>query len=435
MDTPKVCLGGFEEGMVLEKRYLLERLYCKTEEAAVWQVCDRLLGISCFALQTLSGDKKRLRILARQIESLGVLSQNPVVLLAIKCIGQTEFLLFSMSRTEQKPDAMEAVLRARSKTAEEEKPCFSHAEPDTEMQKKQALANGTVLGNRYRVMDCIGIGGFGILYLCEDMLLWRLVAVKEYFPAEWAWREEAYVTVKRSQYVEAYRYGMQSFRKEAQLAARFIHNPQIVTVYDILEENDTAYLIMEYISGISIGREMRKRAYRPFTVREMADILFPVMDALQALHGQGIVHSDISPGNIMRSEEGKIFLIDLGAAKYIADRQPGLGAAFLKTDYAAPEQYLTVREGIPRDEGPWTDVYACGATMYYLLTGQKPPDVMQRLNQKKPDIVLPKKCRWKHAKQWMRLINCAMALEIRQRMDSVEKLREEVRSLLDKTGN
>ena len=238
------------------------------------------------------------------------------------------------------------------------------------------------------------------------------------------------MTVKKSQMLEAYWYGMQSFYKEARISARFIHTPHMVTIYDVLEANDTVYLVMEYISGISVGRAMRARGYQPYSTGEMAELLFPVMEALEAVHEEKIIHSDISPGNIMRSDEGEIFLIDMGAAKYALDSQPALSAAFLKLDYAAPEQYRTAREGIPKDEGPWTDVYALGATMYYLLTGEKPPDVMRRLGAKDTAIRFSGKCRWKHRRKWKKLLNRAMSLEIRERIGTVAELREGVRALL-----
>lgn len=213
--------------------------------------------------------------------------------------------------------------------------------------------------------------------------------------------------------------------------AKFIHTPHAVTIYDVMEANDTAYLVMEYISGTSIGREMRERNYRPYEPQEMGDILFPVLEALHAFHEQKIIHSDLSPGNIMRSKEGEIFLVDMGAAKYALNCQPVLSAAFLKLDYAAPEQYQTAKEGIPKNEGPWTDIYALGATTYYLLTGQKPPDVMQRLTGKKTDVVLPRRCGLKKKRRWEKLINHAMALDIRERIHSVEELREEMGRLLE----
>jgi serine/threonine protein kinase len=285
------------------------------------------------------------------------------------------------------------------------------------------------LGERYQILDCIGIGGFGIVYLCNDRYLRRLAAVKEYFPEEWALREEPYVDVKSSLYLEAFRFGLQSFEKEAKIQSQLLYTPHVAGIYDLFEENDTMYLVMEYISGVSIGREMRAREYRPYSPKEMAEILVPVMEALAVIHEKRIVHSDISPGNIMRAADGEIYLIDMGAAKYTLDSQPALSAAFLKIDYAAPEQYRTAKEGIPKDEGPWTDIYSLGATMYYLLTGQKPVDVVTRLGSKKPGVVLPRKCKCPNRKKWEKLINHACELEIGKRISSVEELSRQVSDL------
>lgn len=455
MKTPRICRGCFREwegeescpfcgwepekeyetvfgwtiGDVFEKRYLLGMLYCRTDKAAIWRIYDNILGISCFVLRVASEAIDDFWQMAVRIEKSGHLSGNPVKLLSVKSLGQNRALLFSQEDFYGKADAVQAVLRARSREMPDMPDVSEELDADSEIE--QALPKGTVLDGRYQILKCIGIGGFGIIYLCQDLPLHRLVAVKEYFPAEWAEREDTYVAVKRSQMVEAYRFGVQSFNKEAKLSAKFIHTPHIVTVYDVLEANDTVYLVMEYISGISIGREMRARGYRPYEPKEMAEILFPVMEALEVLHGEKVIHSDISPGNIMRSKDGEIFLIDLGAAKYALDSQPVLSAAFLKPDYAAPEQYRSAREGIPRDEGPWTDAYALGATMYYLLTGQKPPDAMTRLGRKNIEVALPKKCKIKHGKQWTMLLNRAMAPEVSERIRSVKEFREELQKLLE----
>ena len=418
---------GWKQGGVFAKRYLLGMAYCRTEHAAVWRIYDKVLGISCFALQREDSDKP-LYPLAVRLRKAGCAGENQVKLLVARELGGKDALLFSMKDLEGKQEILEAVLEAEETEPE---PAEDSVKPEVEEQKRdQVLPSGTLLDGRYRILECIGIGGFGILYLCRDLGLRRMVAVKEYFPAEWAERDETYVTVKKSQMLEAYWYGMQSFYKEARISARFIHTPHMVTIYDVLEANDTVYLVMEYISGISVGRAMRARGYQPYSTGEMAELLFPVMEALEAVHEEKIIHSDISPGNIMRSDEGEIFLIDMGAAKYALDSEPALSAAFLKLDYAAPEQYRTAREGIPKDEGPWTDVYALGATMYYLLTGEKPPDVMRRLGAKDTAIRFSGKCRWKHRRKWKKLLNRAMSLEIRERIGTVAELREGVRALL-----
>lgn len=455
MKMPKVCRGCFKEweegekrcphcgwepggacetiwgwtaGDVFEKRYLLGMAYCATEDAVTWRIYDNLLKISCFVLCTADESAESLRGRREQIRRACHHREASVKLLAIKTIGGKRVLVYSM---EELPDGAEVLGEVfREGVCREEAPACMTESPEPESRKEQALLNGTVLDGRYRILDCIGVGGFGMIYLCEELLMGRLTAVKEYFPSEWAEREQPYVAVKQSRMVEAYRFGLQSFYKEARILAKFIHTPHIVTAYDVLEANDTAYLVMEYIPGISIGREMRAREYQPYKPGEMADIILPVAEALEALHSSGILHSDISPANVMRGEEGEIFLIDLGAASDMLDAQPSFSAAFLKPDYAAPEQYRTAREGIPRDEGPWTDVYALGATMYYLLTGRKPMDAASRLGAKNPTVVLPGRFRLKYGGKWGKLINHAMALEIQERIKGAAELKEEIRKLL-----
>ena len=419
---------GHRTGDVLEKRYLLGMVYVKTETDVVWRIYDHMLGIPHFALRTASGDARKLRHLAGRIRRIGEQTGGSPKLLSLKKLGDADVLLFSMEDDDALRAELRGALQAKEPETEEEKSSLDDLSP--EQKRENVLPDGTVLDGRLRILDCIGIGGFGIVYLCEDIPLRRLVAVKEFFPEQWAERDGLYVAVKKSQFLEAYRFGLKSFHKEVKISAKFLHTPHLVTAYDAFDENDTAYLVMEYLEGISAGRAMRLRDYRPYEPKEMAELLFPVMDALTKMHEQWIVHSDISPANIMRSEDGDVSLIDMGAAKYALDSQPTLAAAFLKPDYAAPEQYRTAKEGIPRDEGAWTDVYALGATMYYLLTGQKPPNVIERLGSKKPDIVLPKGCRLKRFRKWEKLLNCAMALDRRQRIDSAEKLKEAVQKLL-----
>lgn len=456
METPKVCRGCFREweagnavcprcgwepgrkyedvlgwrtGDVFEKRYLLGMPYCRISDGAVWRIYDTVLGIGCLVLRVITEEEESpLYLLAARLAGSAEPLQNQVRLMAIKPIDNKSVLLFSIEEQEKSAEALKKVLGEKERT--EARPDIRRP-PVSAQEREQALTPGTMLDGRYQILECIGVGGFGIIYLCWDLPLLRLVAVKEYFPAEWAAREEQYVTVKKSQMLEAYRFGMKSFYQEARIMARFIHTPHVVTIYDVLEANDTAYLVMDYIPGISIGREMRKRGYQPYAPAEALEILLPAAEALSAFHEEKIVHSDISPGNIMRSEKGEIFLIDMGAAKYMRYSRPVLSAAFLKLEYAAPEQYRTAKEGIPKDEGPWTDVYALGATIYYLLTGRKPPDVMQRLSGKKPEVSLPVGCRLKHKKRWARLINRAMALDMRERIGSAEELGEELRKLVE----
>lgn len=457
METPRVCLGCFSEweeenkecphcgwnptressdvfqwktGAVFEQRYLLGELYVKKKDIAIWRMYDNLLGISCFVLRGAKDEKETLLFWARQ---MGKKDEEPSPeILSLKKIDGKDVLVFSLKDKFLSPEQFEQDFFKDAITDSEEEQCEIPKRERSKVweEKTQVLRPGILLEERYRILDCIGIGGFGITYLCEDVNLHREVAVKEYFPAEWAERDEQYVAVKQSGLVEAYRFGMQSFLKECQITAKFIHEPHVVTIYDVLQANDTVYLVMEYIEGISIGREFRMKKYQPYTPKEVSEILFPVLDALDAIHEKRIVHSDISPGNIMRAKSGKIVLIDMGAAKYNLESQPVLSAAFLKIDYAAPEQYRTAKEGIPKDEGPWTDLYAVGATMYYLLTGHKPVDVISRLNGKDTRLVSPWKYRMRLSGKWMKLIRRAMELEWKERIGSARELKEEMRKLL-----
>ncbi len=456
MEMPKVCLGcfsqwdeeapacphcgwepggeyeevlGWRSGIVLEKRYLLGKLFCQEQDTAGWRAYDNLLKLPCFLLRRREDTEENLFILAQRLGAVSESRGGFLEVLSVKPLGHKNVLIFSMKDRYMPVSVFRLYLllalgdrtvRCEGRESYTENPG----------KKGQALPVGTCLDKRYRVMDCIGAGGFGIIYLCEDEILHRSVAVKEYFPSEWAKRDGEYVAVKTSAMVEAYRYGMRSFLKEAVITAGFIHSPGIVTIYDVIEENDTVYLLTEYIPGSSIGRELRGRGYKPYTTTGMAKIMLPVLDALEEIHDKGIVHSDISPGNIMRSREGEIRLIDLGASKYFLESQPPLSAAFLKPDYAAPEQYRTAREGSPRDEGPWTDIYGAGAAMYYLLTGHKPTDVLTRLSGKNPDLVPPRKYKVKLSKHWMSLIHRAMALKKEERISSAAELGREIRKLL-----
>ena len=438
MEKPKICRGCFKEwnaadtvcpccgwepemeyesvfgwrtGDVFEKRYLLGMPYCRIADIAVWRIYDTVLSIGCLVLRVMPEEKETLYRLAERMQKEAHCLNNSIVLMAVKDIGVRSALLFSIKEQESCADALQKVL------AEEIQPCDPpdiRETPEYVQKKDSALAPGTMLGGRFEILECIGIGGFGIVYRCLDLSLHRIAAVKEYFPEEWAEREEQYVTVKKSRMREAYWFGLKSFYQEAQIMAKLMHTSHVAPVYDVMEANDTAYLIMRYIPGISIGREMRERNYQPYKPGEIMEIMLPVLETLSEFHSRKIIHGDISPGNIMRSEEGNIFLVDMGAASY-----------------AAPEQYQTAKKGIPENEGSWTDVYALGATVYYLLTGQKPPDVMQRLSGKRADVVLPKRCRLKHKRQWTKFFNHAMALSIQERIHTVEELEEELRKLLE----
>lgn len=454
MAAPKICMGCFSEwegraqcpycgwnpdeasekeegvwavGDVIGGRYLFGNLLCITEDMAVWRVYDNDLGIVCYFIRKLKASVEELEILARKLQSVNRWKRNYLVVLGIKAVERRNFLLISV---KEKHFTEEEFLRLSNHYPIQQDETITELIYDFDnAYRDRILPEHILLDGRYQVLGCIGVGGFGITYLCEDSMMHRNVAVKEYFPVEWAEREGTDVAVQSSRLLEPYRVGLESFYKEAKMAANFIHTRHIITIYDIFAANDTAYMVMDYIAGISIGREMRMRAYRPYSPQEMADIVLPLLEPLAEIHNRKMVHSDVSPGNIMRGQNGEICLIDMGAAKYSLETQPVLSTAFLKKDYAAPEQYRTAKTGIPEDEGPWTDLYAVGAMMYYLLTGHKPTDAVSRLQGKSTDLVPPKKYKVKVSKQWMNLIHWCMALECRERMDSAPELAKQIRKL------
>lgn len=412
------CLGD-----VLEKRYLVGNIYYESEEEhiVIFYVYDKLLSIPCMAL-IKEGDEASYTQIAKRLQASYKGESGNLVILAIKMLQGKQVLLFSLENRHMPTSIFEICLHSSFK--EEER----HMSDRKVQKREHVLPSGVVLDERYRIEECIGVGGFGITYLCEDILLDRPVAIKEYFPSEWAEREETYVLIKQSKMLSAYRYGMESFMKEISITAKFIHTPHIPSVYDAFEANDTLYMVMEYVDGISVGRMMKIREYRPLEPEEVATVILPVLDALEAVHDKNIVHSDISPGNILYTENGSIYLIDMGAAKYTLDSQSVLDAIFLKIEYAAPEQYRTAVERKPADEGPWTDIYALGATMYFILTGNKPVDVISRLNGTNEDLGMDLKEEISVA--WAGILDETMALDRTERIQSVPELRRKIEELV-----
>lgn len=414
---------GWKTGDVFDKRYLVGELYYITEQrdVAAWRIYDDILGVSCFAVLVEDDDRDHLRNIAAKLNK--EIESNGIVIQAIKNIDKRKVLLFSLRDKYMNADVFQGIIETEIQLEDGELP-----EPDNETAREHVLTAGSILDDRYRIIDCIGIGGFGITYMCEDIFLHRIVGIKEYYPAEWVDREETYVCVKTSDLLNPYRYGMQSFMKEIKITAKFMHVPHMVTIYDAFMANDTVYMVMEFILGISIGRELRTKGYKPYDITEVVDVVLPVMNALEEMHNRRIIHSDVSPGNIMVTERREIYLIDMGAAKYNLETQPPLSAAFLKIDYAAPEQYRTAREGKASAEGPWTDIYALGATMYYMLTGIKPPDVISRLNGKDADLTEGLIDRIPVV--WMELLQKMMELEPKNRISTIPALRQLIESIV-----
>ncbi len=233
------------------------------------------------------------------------------------------------------------------------------------------LKPGTLLKNRYLIGNSLGQGGFGITYIGRDILLNKRVAVKEFYPNGYAYRNHkvtAIITITSSGQT-VFRNAKRRFLEEAQTLARFSEDSGIVSVQDFFEENNTAYIVMEYLDGITLKRFVEEKGKVP--ADPLIRVMLPLIKALGKVHEQGIIHRDISPDNIMLLRNGSIKLLDFGAAREVGGDKSL--SVMLKPGYAPEEQYRSRGK-----QGPWTDVYALCATMYFCLTGIKPDESVER---------------------------------------------------------
>lgn len=229
------------------------------------------------------------------------------------------------------------------------------------------------LEDRYIIGNLISFGGFGITYKAWDIHMEKVVAIKEHFPSQGglAHRIPGTKTVsafnlKRKAEYEA---SVERFKAEAHFMAKFNSHKNIVNVFNCCEDNGTAYLCMEYLDGWNLSEYTKMRGGR-LSVEETLKIAFAVIDALKDVHKAGVLHRDIAPDNIFITKDGRIKLIDFGAARFDTSAEKTL---ILKIGYAPPEQY-----NVKSEQGPYTDIYALGATLYHVLTGIKPDESKNR---------------------------------------------------------
>lgn len=237
------------------------------------------------------------------------------------------------------------------------------------------LSYGTILHDKYWIGEAIGEGGFGITYVGQDQTLDLKVAVKEYYPTNLVNRNHtssARITANVGAAEEIFSKGKENFLKEARILAKFSAEPNIVCVRDFFEENNTAYIVMDYLEGITLKEYVEQTGRMSF--EKAYEILSPIMKALDKVHSQGLIHRDISPSNIMILNDRQVKLLDFGAARDFSNLDGRSLSVMLKPGYAPEEQYRT--KGL---QGPWTDVYAICATMYKMVTGMTPEDAMNRV--------------------------------------------------------
>ena len=225
------------------------------------------------------------------------------------------------------------------------------------------LPMGTKLDDKIVIGRVMGKGGFGVTYLGYDLRMDKTIAVKEYYPNGIAYRSPSgtEVSVADTKSAETFEKGAEKFYTEAEMVAQFNGNPNIVSVYDYFRANNTVYLIMEYLSGITLKNYVKKHGR--LTDGQALFVIDKIAAALSITHSAGVLHRDISPDNIMICMDGKIKLIDFGAARQIMAESSSNLTVVMKPGYTPIEQYT--KKG---RQGAWTDIYSLGVSVYYALT-------------------------------------------------------------------
>ena len=236
----------------------------------------------------------------------------------------------------------------------------------------------------YEIVSILGQGGFGITYLAEDSNLEQRVAIKEFLPVELAVRDhDSSLHPLSDGHSDTYGWGLNRFLAEAQTLARFRH-PNIVRVVSVFETNNTAYMVMEYEQGTSLEDALKFR--RVEGEEPLLGLLFPLLEGLSLVHQAGFIHRDIKPDNIYLREDGVPVLLDFGSARQALGVETRTLTTLVSPGFAPFEQYNATRDS--DRQGPWTDIYSLGATLYRAVSGKGPPDAIMRANaalEGKPD--------------------------------------------------
>jgi serine/threonine protein kinase len=255
----------------------------------------------------------------------------------------------------------------------------------TETAQAHTLRSGTTLDS-YQIHQVLGIGGFGITYKAIDLNLDCLVAIKEYFPAQFAVRAQdgQHIQPKSTTDQTTYEFGLQRFMDEARLLAKFA-DPNIVRVRRYIEDNGTAYIIMDYEEGLPLSRYLMRCT--TLSEAEVKMVFQPILNGLHTVHAMNFLHRDIKPPNIYLRTGGTPVLLDFGAARQ-AVNQHGRDVTNLGTHFYAPYEQFTDSD----QQGPWTDIYGLGATLYHCMTGHAPVSSLERISaahSKRHDPLIP----------------------------------------------
>jgi serine/threonine protein kinase len=280
------------------------------------------------------------------------------------------------------------------------------------------LPVGTRVGE-FEVRGVLGSGGFGIVYLAWDHALEREVALKEYMPGTLAGRGEGLaVSVRSHGMADTFALGLKSFVNEARMLARFDH-PSLVKVYRFWEDNGTAYMVMPRYVGRTL-RQVRAGMVVPPTEAACRRVLDALLSALEVLHKEGVFHRDIAPDNILLGDDGLPVLLDFGAARRVIGEGNKALTSIMKPHFAPLEQYA---DQSAMRQGPWTDLYALGGTIYFLITGREPvPAASRALHDDQPRLtdLRPADC----TQAFLAVVDWMLALKPAERPQSVHMLRD-----------
>jgi serine/threonine protein kinase len=280
----------------------------------------------------------------------------------------------------------------------------------------------------YEIASVLGVGGFGITYKGYDHSLHCDVAIKEYLPSGLALRTADGTTVipKSSNDQKYYEYGLKRFLDEARILAKFKER-SIVRVSRFLEQNGTAYLIMDYEDGESLAEYLQKCGV--LSEAEILGIMLPVLEGLEVVHAKDFLHRDIKPGNIYLRKEGPPVLLDFGAARQALGEQTRALTGMVTPGYAPFEQYNSRSK-----QGPWTDLYAIGATMYHCVAGKAPaesPDRIAALQEQDADPMTPAAVagQGRYRPDFLAIVDWMLAPSAKDRPQSVDQVLARMRSL------
>lgn len=292
--------------------------------------------------------------------------------------------------------------------------------PNAIPREVHALPIGTRLGE-FEIIDIIGWGGFGIVYLVFDHSLQRQVALKEYMPASFAIRDsQERITLKSESNKEVFLAGLRSFINEARLLAHFDH-PSLVKVYRFWESNGTAYMVMPFYQGITLKEKMSDIDKLP-DEKWLKNILSQLLDALDVLHKDKpqCLHRDISPDNILILPDGRALLLDFGAARRVISNMTQSLTVILKPGYAPIEQYA---DEANLSQGPWTDIYALAAVIYFVITRKTPVPSVSRLVSDKL-IPLSESAANQYSAAFLNSIDKALIVKPEHRPQNIDEFRK-----------